>query len=133
MRTPAWLMATSFSAIPNADRRARLAPNVLVDLAHEIGLGEIQLVEAAIDEDAAGVQHGAHGAIGHDDPLSQLIAEFLGTSTKGCSHKGTAGSAEAIIFDFTAGGRVAQNESPMAMRSMDRGSWRSWGAPKVDR
>jgi len=53
-----------------------------VDLANEIGLRQIQLVETAIDEDATGVEHGAHGAVRHHDPLGQLIAKFLGTGAK---------------------------------------------------
>ncbi len=82
------LMARSFSAMPKAARRTRLAPKVLVSrisapaltyswwiCADQVRSGEIQLVEAAVDEDAAGVEHGAHGAVGHHDAVLQLAAE----------------------------------------------------------
>ena len=61
----------------------RLAPNVLVsmtsaparmysavDLDDEVGLGEIQRVEAAVDEDALRVQHRAHRAVADEDTPS---------------------------------------------------------------
>ena len=34
-----------------------------VHLADDLGLGNVELVVAAIDEDAAAVEHGSHGAV----------------------------------------------------------------------
>ena len=59
---------------------------VLVDLANQIGRREIQLVETAVDEDAAGVEHGAHGAVRHQDAAGQLLTEFLGAGIGGSGH-----------------------------------------------
>ena len=60
---------------------------LLMDLANHVGRGEVQLVEAAVDEDAARVEHGTHGAIGHDHAAGQLVTKFLGAGTDGCSHE----------------------------------------------
>ena len=99
-RTPARLMSPSFSAMPNAASRGAVGAErvgfqdlgagldvLLVDLAHQVGRGEVQLVEAAVDEDAARIQHGAHGAIGHHDAAGQLVAKFLGAGTRRCRHE----------------------------------------------
>ena len=44
---------------------------VLVDAAHEVGVREVQLVEAAVHEHAAGVQHRAHGAVADHDAFGR--------------------------------------------------------------
>ena len=79
---------------------------LLVDLADQVGRREVQLVEAAVDEDAARVEHGAHGAIGHHDAAGQLVTKFLGAGTHGCSHERRsqarfAKAQNAILFSLT--------------------------------
>jgi hypothetical protein len=39
--------------------------------------GKVQLIEAAVNERALRVQHGAHGAIGDDRALEELPAKLL--------------------------------------------------------
>ena len=41
----------------------------------EVGVREIQLVVAAIDEDAARVKHGSHGAVGKHRPVGKDVGE----------------------------------------------------------
>ena len=66
----------------------RLAPNVfvsmtsaprahvgLVDLGDEIGLRQVQLVERAVEEDAARVQHRPHRAVADEHALVELLEE----------------------------------------------------------
>ena len=51
-------------------------PEVLpVDFLDEGGAGEVQLIEAAVDEDAAGVEHRAHRPVAEQDGLSQAVKE----------------------------------------------------------
>ena len=58
---------------------------LLVDGAHEGGVREVQLVEAAVHEDAAGVEHRPHGAVAHDDALGDPLEEGLdGTRPWAC-------------------------------------------------
>ena len=47
----------------------------------ELGIGEVQLVVAAVDEDAAPVEHGAHRAVGKN----RTIAKDLGNAGHDCS------------------------------------------------
>ena len=56
------------------DLRARLQV-LLVDVAHQFRLGEIQFVVAAVDEDAARVQAGAHSPIAEHVPRSEDLCE----------------------------------------------------------
>ncbi len=142
-RTPAWLMACSFSAMPKAARRGRLGAEgvgledlgagfdvLLVDLADQVGLRQVQLIEAAVDEHAAGVEHGAHGAIGHDDATGQLIAKFLGAAAGSCLHgetsQKTASGTDIAIFPILPHGARGRGlgmraaESP-AMRGLAYG------------
>jgi hypothetical protein len=65
---------------------------LLMDLPHHVGGGEVELVEAAVDEDAAGVQHGAHGAVGDPDASRQLFSKLLGPAA-GCGHVGEIAAA----------------------------------------
>ena len=58
---------------------------LFVDGKDETGIGEIQLVVAAVDEDAAGVEHGTHGAIGEQGAVSEDLGE-LGHSVDMLSH-----------------------------------------------
>ena len=60
---------------------------LLMDLANHVRRREVELVEAAVDEHAARVQHGTHGAIGHDYAAGQLVTKFLGAGTDRCSHE----------------------------------------------
>ncbi len=79
-RTPARLMSRTFSAQSESPQaRAGGAEGIgledlgagldvlLVNLADQVGRRQIDLVEAAVDKDAARVEHGAHGPIGYDD------------------------------------------------------------------
>ena len=59
----------------------------LVDLADEIRRREAQLIETTVDEDAAGVEHGSHGAIGYQDALGEPLAEFAGAGRGCCGHE----------------------------------------------
>ena len=47
-----------------------------MDVANQGGEREIQLVVAAVDEDALLIEHGAHGSIGHQNAVFQRLAEF---------------------------------------------------------
>ena len=49
----------------------------LVDADHEVGIGQVQLLERTIEEDALGIQLGAHCAIANEHPLAQGIEEGL--------------------------------------------------------
>jgi hypothetical protein len=46
---------------------------LVVDLPHEAGTREVELVEAPVQEDAAGVEHGAHGPVEDDGPFGQAV------------------------------------------------------------
>ena len=50
---------------------------LLVDFPDQCGRGEIQLVVAAVDEDALRVQHRPHGPVGHKDAACELFAKLL--------------------------------------------------------
>ena len=50
----------------------------LVDFLHHLRRGKVQLIEAAVDENAFGIEHGAHSAVGHYNFRLQLAAEFSG-------------------------------------------------------
>src|ERR1019366_10054641 len=85
---------------------------LLMDLANGVGRGEVKLIEAAVDEDAARVEHGTHGAIGHNDAGRQLVAEFLSAGSGGSSHVETVASAvgnreSAMCFILPQVGRGA--------------------------
>jgi hypothetical protein len=110
---------------------------VLVDLADQVGRREIQLVEAAVDEDPAGVEHGAHSAVRHQDAAGQLLAEFLGAVVGGSSHgkrpavfvilprtvRGSLGSADGLAAGLFQSGQPRRSSYvfprpflPVAMR-----------------
>ena len=40
-----------------------------VNVAHQVGCLDVQLIVALVDEHALGVQHRSHGAVEHDDAL----------------------------------------------------------------
>ena len=44
-----------------------------VDLLHDLGLGQVQLVEGALEGDSAGVQLRAHGAVAQDRTLEKAL------------------------------------------------------------
>ena len=48
---------------------------VFVDGKNQVGVGKIQLVVAAVDEDAARVKHGAHGAVGKNRPAAEDVGK----------------------------------------------------------
>ena len=50
---------------------------LLVDLPHESGVREVQLVEAAVEEDAARVEHRAHRPVEDDRPGGEPVEERL--------------------------------------------------------
>ena len=56
---------------------------LLVDAAHEGGVREVQLVEAAVQEDAARVEHRAHGPVAHDDALGEALEKGLHGGRRG--------------------------------------------------
>ncbi len=59
---------------------------VLMDAAHQVRRRQIQLIEGTVEEHAPGVEHGTHGAIGHQHAARQLVTEFLGACASGCHH-----------------------------------------------
>ena len=50
----------------------------LVDVAHQGGEREVQLVITAVDEGAFGIEHGAHGAVRHPYALAKGLPELGG-------------------------------------------------------
>ena len=48
-----------------------------MNLPYDVRRGEIQLIVAAVDEDAFVIEHGSHGAVGHQDAAGELVAERL--------------------------------------------------------
>ena len=48
---------------------------LLVDGENQAGVGEVQLVVAAVDEDAARVEHGAHGAVGEHGTVGKDVGK----------------------------------------------------------
>src|SRR5439155_19185930 len=50
---------------------------LLVDAANQVWRREIELIEAAVDEDAARIEHGAHGAIGHHHTAGETFTKLL--------------------------------------------------------
>jgi hypothetical protein len=57
----------------NLSARIHVGP---VNPADQIGSGQAQLVEAAVDEHTVPVEHGPHGPIGHQDAARQLLTKF---------------------------------------------------------
>src|ERR1039457_4789780 len=109
-----------------------------MDLANDVGRGEVELIEAAVDEDAARVEHGTHGAVGDNDAGRQLVAEFLSAGTDGCSHVETVASAvgngeSAICFILPQVGRGALGLFPGNLQGsllqLDRKSLRAVARP----
>ena len=47
----------------------------LVDGEDQVGIGKVQFVVAAVDEDAAGVEHRAHGAVGEHGAAGEDVGE----------------------------------------------------------
>jgi hypothetical protein len=80
-----------------------------VNLAHHVGLRQVQLVEAPVDEHTARVQHGAHGAIRDEDAPRQLIPEFLSAILGSDGH---GRSYKLDICDFTA----SRRDNPISPR-----------------
>ncbi len=74
--------AERLQARPAGPKRVRLQDLgaglnvVFVHLPDQRGRGEIQLVVAAVDEDAARVDFGAHGPVGDEDPMLELAAKL---------------------------------------------------------
>ncbi len=57
-----------------------------VDVAHQVGLGHVELVKTAVDEHAPAVEHRAHRAVGHQHPAGELVAKLLGFRNGGGFH-----------------------------------------------
>src|SRR5215475_7439791 len=55
-----------------------------MDLADEIGRGQVQLVVAAVDEDALVIEHSTHGAVGDHDAPGKLLAKRLYSGDNTC-------------------------------------------------
>ena len=52
----------------------RACPQILLmDFSHERRAAEVELVEAAVEEDALGVELRAHGAVAYDESLIQVL------------------------------------------------------------
>jgi len=47
-----------------------------MNLADHAGIGQVELVEAAVDEDALGIEHRAHRAVGDQRAAFQQITKF---------------------------------------------------------
>ena len=67
---------------------------LLVDRQNQAGVGKVQLVVTAVDEDATGVEHGPHGAVGKHRAAGKDVGE-LGHSAAMLSHK--AGPRQSIF------------------------------------
>jgi hypothetical protein len=79
------------AASPKAASRRRLAPNVfgLQDLGASRHVLLVNLAhEAAVDEHAARIEHGAHGSIGHHGAARELLSKLFGASCRGGRHSG---------------------------------------------
>ena len=83
-RTPAALISVTFVGQPVARQPDPVGPKgvglqnlrprlqiLLVDRENQARVGEIQLVVAAVDKDAAGIKHGAHGAVGEQRAVGE--------------------------------------------------------------
>ena len=90
IRAPSRLIFRTCASRPCGPSLKRWAPNVfvsitsapglevlVVDLPDEAGVREVELVEAAVQEDAAGVEHRAHGPVEDDGPRGQAVEERL--------------------------------------------------------
>ena len=62
---------------------------LLVNGQNQAGIGEVQLVVAAVDEDAAGIKDCAHGAVGEHGAAGEDVGK-LRHSLAMLSHKGGA-------------------------------------------
>ena len=72
---------------------------LLVNGENQAGVGEVQLVVAAVDEDAAGIENGAHGAIGEHGAAGEDVGK-LGHSLVMLSH--AAGCAKRGPLCYTS-------------------------------
>ena len=122
-RTPAALISATLPPSPWRARRKRLAPKVLVSRISapacrysswmdriRFGIGEIQLVVAAVDEDAARVEHGAHGAVGEHGPASEDFGK-LSHSVAMLSHRRFARTqALDILRRLTVAAKAAHRD-----------------------
>ena len=59
---------------------------LLMNLPHHVGRGDVQLIEAAVDEHAARIKHGAHGAVGHHGAAGKLLSKLFGAGSGGGRH-----------------------------------------------
>ena len=83
--TPSVRIEDNLSAAPYGSSLNRLAPKVLVSrmsapavtystgVRRPGGVGQVQLVEAAVDEDPLVVEEGTHGAVAYQHPPLQFI------------------------------------------------------------
>jgi hypothetical protein len=49
---------------------------LFVDRENQAGIGEIQLVVTAVDENPAGIEHSAHGAVGENGAIGKDVGKF---------------------------------------------------------
>ena len=103
-RAPSRLILRTWASSPWGPSLKRWAPKVLVSmtsapastysswtLAHEVGVREVELVEAAVQEDAAGVEHGAHGAVADEDAFVQALEQGLHGDVGGAGERSLVG------------------------------------------
>ena len=122
---PAWLIAKTLSCIPKwaqpkgvraegvrlDDLRARLQI-LLVDRAHQLGLRQVQLVVAAVDEDAAFVEHRPHRSV---EQHRALTKDFLKSSHSCRSifhampQRGASAPADAGLCYTSVSGKFVRN------------------------
>src|ERR1700747_2784762 len=77
---------------------------LVVNAANEVGLGEVQLVVATVDEHTLGVQQRAHGAVAEYGRCCQSLSKITGhivedTAGKLAAHSQTGGPAAKMFAD----------------------------------
>jgi len=75
-----------------------------VNAANEVGLGEVQLVVAPVDEHTLGVQQRAHGAVAKYGRCRQSLSKITGhivedTAGKLAAHSRCVGAAVKMFAD----------------------------------
>src|SRR6185503_3190239 len=80
---------------------------------------QIQLVKAAVDKDAARVEHGAHGAVGHHHTAGETFAKLLRATEGSCIH---GGNGTAVPVDFSNSFRLPAFQAKIAVLHLHRRS-----------
>src|SRR6185436_15540031 len=90
----------------------RAGPHVgLVHFRDELGLGQVELVERSIEEDALGVEHRAHGAVADEDAAGKGFSE--------------RGSGHGCRSNSNVRASISRYDWPTTSRPIDRTPWRS--------